>query len=276
MSRARLLPACSLLALAATLPLNRPALALFNPNGTDNFPGTQLDPQTWNPTHTNGTPSFTQNNGLTIHASSAWGFYTTTSPLVPVGGSTWAEVRINTSNGEASAAISLDTNSAGVFNFLQNSVDLDLTAGFNQGLPSFNSVMGGERQTLNGNETGYGPTATLLPSSPISAATYIFQIERLSSSNVQYSLFSELGPAPTGGTLINFIASGTQNFVTSADPMYVNLEAEGTDTTFLSVTVNHPIAFTQTTVLPPDPAPLAIALLIAPALFPRRRPSPRT
>ncbi len=197
------------------------AFASFGANGTDNFSGILPDAQTWTRTTANTPPSFAQNNGMTIHALSSGppvstGFYTTISPLVPVGGSVWAEVRVNNAGAESFAALSLDTSSAGVLNFNHDSIDLGLDAGFNQGLPDFNMVYGGERQTAAGRETSYGPVATLQSTSPTLNGIYVFQIERLSSSNVQFSLFSELGAAPGGGTLIGFLGSGTQGFVSSS------------------------------------------------------------
>src|SRR4051794_8578992 len=92
-----------LLASAVMLSFVSPASASFHSNGVETFPGTQLDSQSWatsGPATENSGLSFQQNDGVTIHAyqpTLPTGGYTTTSPLVPVGGGTWAEVKVNIS-----------------------------------------------------------------------------------------------------------------------------------------------------------------------------------
>jgi hypothetical protein len=240
-----------------------PVFGIFS-NGTDLFQGTTLDTQTWATSTANTGTAFQQSNALTIHAFRSgppypFGGYTTTSPLVGVGGSAWAQVRVINAETQSSttfAELALDTDPHGVNAFLFDSIELELSAQYFQ-TSAFQGVYGGEGQTSGGTETGYGPTAVLTPSELPFGATYIFQIERLSSSSARFSLFTETGAAPDGGIQIALVGSGLQGFVTTSANMYLSLQAVGSDTTFLSATVNHPIALNQTEVFVPEPASVA-------------------
>jgi hypothetical protein len=250
-----------------------PVSAMFV-NGVETFPGTQLDLQTWSTsTTTNPISTFVQNNSLTIDAYEAelpfpWGAYTTKSPLVPVGGSVWAEVEINSAaitNPVSDTYLELDTDPSGVYSFLNNSVQLSVGASFSNA-SGFNFVSPGERQTVNGYETSYG-TAELDASALPLSSVFVYQIRRLSSSDVQFSLYSEDGPNPGGGTKIALVGSETMTSINTSANMYVSLESIGTDTSYLSVAVNQPISLDQTAIDVPEPAGVSLLSLASLALL---------
>jgi hypothetical protein len=248
-----------------------PAQAAFI-NGQENFSGTQLDSQTWATSTANTSAMFIQNNSLTIQTPASgppfgYGGYTTTAALVPVSGSVWAEVRVNSNvnaNASTLAELALDTDPHGVSSYLYDSVILDVDANFGQS-SQLQFVLGSEGKTVNGFETGY-----LAPSLQSSALTqgsvYIFQIERLSSSSDRFSLFAETGPHAGGGTNISLIGTQTQSNITTSADMYVTLEAIGTDTTYLSVTVNNAVGLSQTFVVP-EPSSMVLMGTALPLLL---------
>lgn len=240
--------------------------------GVDTFNGTVLDSTTWATSTGNTGTTFSQNNALTIQSNvfvadgflTAYGGYTTKQPLVPVGGSAWVEVKVNASLSVANtfnlSRLHLTTDPSGVprTGAFTASTEVRLDATFTP--LSGGSVNAGADDYLNGFGTSYGG-GNLKPSQLLLGSTYIFQIERLTSASTRLSLFQETGPASGGNTFISLLGTTTESSVSSALPMYVFLEAIGTSTTFDRVTLNQPLALSQT-LLPPAPVPEASTLAI--------------
>ncbi len=248
--------AAIVVALYISLFAGRDGLAAFV-NGVEQFHGTQIDPVTW-ATSPNGL-FVIQNNSITLPGG---GGYTTTSPLVPVGGSVWSEVRVNSfvpSNQGIMASLVLDTTPFGVDSFLHDGSNLAIEASYSSS-PGFNFVTPGERATINGIETSYAEDPFQLSALPL-GSTYIFQIERLSSATDRFSMFAETGPHAGGGINIELVNSEVVTQLDIPADMYVSLQGNNLSTTFFSVTINHAIGQDQSFVVLPEPSTLFLAAL---------------
>ncbi|HZZ44961.1 MAG TPA: hypothetical protein VFE58_18635, partial [Tepidisphaeraceae bacterium] len=234
---------------------------------------------TWSTSLANAGATFTQNDALTIHAFGSappypYGGYTTRNPLVPVGGSVFAQVTVNNAFTHSSPTLTrfhLTTDPSGAARTASTSSNVEIYASFEANGP-FIGVYGGEQSIVNGFETAYG-ASPLSPISPSFSTPFVWQIERLTSSNIRISLFSEGPFNPNGTRQISLVGSGIQSNFTTSDPMYIFLESIGTDTTFDDVTINSPIPLNATSVFVPEPM-LSVFLLIAFATLPtlsRRR-----
>jgi hypothetical protein len=130
---------------------------------------------------------------------------------------------------------------------------------------------GSEHQVLYDSGTGVGSRLSKVP--PVFGSPMVYQVERLSSSLTRFSLFSERGTTADGQTRISLVASvSLGNFTQPAD-MHVWLEAYAAVVSFDSVTVNHPLPLSATT-LPSLPEPggtLAVAAAVGCLLRRRRR-----
>ena len=252
------------LSLALLLVPSGLALAEFV-NGTDSFRGTALDSQTWSANTWYLPATFSQNDGFTIHAVGAGaslltGGYTTRAPLVPVGGSVWGEIVVDSTNTApnytSNVMLGLTTDPSGGMRSATSITELNIFASFSSST-SFQGVSPGAYVKANGYQTGYGTSRLSSLQQPLEDP-YIWQIERLSSSSTRYSLFSEAGLAPDGGTKISLVASRVWSPVSSSADMYVSFEAHGADATLNRVTVNRPISLDQTEVYTAVPLPTTV------------------
>ena len=251
------------------------ARAGFN-MGVEKFDGIALDPSTWSTSLANSGATFSQNNALTINAFGTappypFGGYTTTASVIPVGGSVWAEVRVDSAGLVSSptfASMRMTTDPSGSDRTASSAAQLSVTSTY-YGTSQFQGVRAGSQIKVNNIQTSYGTAGALRTTYQPLGQTYIWQMERLTDTATRFSLFSENGPVTNIATQIALQGSEIQAFFSSSDPMYVFLEGIGTTVTFDNVTINQPLAMNQTVI--PEPVMAGVVLISAMFAIGRRR-----
>jgi len=155
--------------------------------------------------------------------------------------------------------LSLTTDPSGSARAAQNRFEIDMQSYFDSSAGG-GKIIGEESKTVNGIGTFF--PASVLRSTPQAIGTnFVWQIQRFSTANIHFSLYSESGPPENPGAHIALVASGDQGVFQIPDPMYIMLEAAGTNATFDTVTINRPLAPNATSI--PEPATCALMVVAA-------------